>query len=179
MSAPGLYCFGESTANTANGLGRAGPFFVSVDDGPDGATTKNLVLTMSRLVSTPPSPSCTRQSSDRWDQLGLVLSGVCAVHCLALPLLLLALPLWHQAHLVHDLVHPAMAALILPVIWKSLRLRPCSDGFLRIGVCLIWLALPIHAFVGEFPGLLVTLAGSVMLINGHRGNMRCRQSASV
>ncbi|MDX1439492.1 MAG: MerC domain-containing protein [Rubricoccaceae bacterium] len=118
-----------------------------------------------------------RLSSDRWDQLGVVLSGLCAVHCLVLPIMLLALPVWNTVHFVHEAAHPIMAGLVLPVTLKALRNNPCGTPLLLRGLGLIWIAIPVHAFVGETAGLLLTLVGSAMLIVGHRGNMQCRKTA--
>lgn len=114
------------------------------------------------------------QIANAWDRLGVLLSGLCAVHCLALPILVLVMPLWHGSEFLHAAFHPVMAALVMPVTLRSIHRDSCGSDLLRIGLAVIWIALPVHAFFGELPGLALTLFGSAMLISGHRGNIQCR-----
>lgn len=50
-----------------------------------------------------------------WDRVGMVLSAICAFHCLLTPILILSLPFLARYYLAHPLVHFALAILILPV----------------------------------------------------------------
>ena len=112
-----------------------------------------------------------RPASRVWDRLGAALSGLCAAHCLLLPLLLVALPLGHGAHAVHELWHPAMAVLLVPVTVRAARQG--SARLLRFGLALVWLGVVAQAVVGEIAGVGVTLVGSGFLLAGHGGNLRC------
>jgi hypothetical protein len=49
----------------------------------------------------------------RWDYLGVVVSGICVVHCMAMPLLLGLLPALGLSFLARDGFHQVLAALVL------------------------------------------------------------------
>jgi hypothetical protein len=50
-----------------------------------------------------------------WDRIGMGLSILCAVHCLATPLVILSLPILARYYLVHPLFHFLLAGVIIPV----------------------------------------------------------------
>ncbi len=110
-----------------------------------------------------------------WDRLGVLLSGLCAVHCLLMPLLLVALPLWHGAHALHDAWHPVAAVLLVPVTLRATHRGggPRSARLLRSGLAIVWLGLLAHVLLGEIAGVGLTLVGSLLLIAGHGCNLRC------
>lgn len=51
---------------------------------------------------------------DRWDRAGIVLSAICAIHCLLTPILLLTLPLVAEKF-ENPWVHIVLAILVVPV----------------------------------------------------------------
>jgi len=51
----------------------------------------------------------------RWDYLGVVVSGICVVHCMAMPVLLGLLPALGLSFLARDGFHQVLAALVLVV----------------------------------------------------------------
>ncbi|MFN7262404.1 MAG: MerC domain-containing protein [Pseudobdellovibrionaceae bacterium] len=56
------------------------------------------------------------------DTLGMILSGLCALHCLALPVVMLSLPIMARYYLAHPLFHLVFAAVILPLgLWAFVR----------------------------------------------------------
>lgn len=119
------------------------------------------------------APSLSASARDR---LGVLLSGLCAVHCLALPVLLLAVFCTEMGTQLHETAHPVMAAVLLPV---TLRATKDAHGarLLHVGLAVVWFAVPAHVFLGECFGLALTLAGSALLIVGHRTNLFCRQTS--
>ncbi len=127
----------------------------------------------------PTAPTTPRLASqNRLDYVGIFLSGLCGIHCLALPVLVLLAPIWHESELLHAAFHPIMAVLIMPVTLRSIYNDSCGSDFLRIGLVVVWLAIPAHTVLGEVPGLLLTIVGSALLVSGHRGNIRCRNTAN-
>lgn len=53
-----------------------------------------------------------------WDQIGIVLSAVCAVHCILTPFIMLSLPIMARYYVAHPAFHVLIALFILPVgIW--------------------------------------------------------------
>ena len=128
-----------------------------------------------KTLSTAPSLDAT----SRWDRVGMLLSGLCAVHCLLMPLLLVILPLY-GAHALHDAWHPVTAALLVPVTVRAARRGGSlsSAGLLWGGLALVGLGLIAHDILGEVAGVGLTLVGSLFLIAWHRCNLRCSCSAS-
>lgn len=127
-------------------------------------------------VSAPP----IRPASRSWDRLGVLLSGLCAAHCLLMPLLLVLMPL-HGAHALHDAWHPVTAVLLVPVTFRAARrgASTSSTGLLWGGLVIVGLGLFAHDLVGEIAGVGLTLIGSLFLIAGHRCNLRCSCPAST
>lgn len=123
-----------------------------------------------------PTKSVSLKVANRWDRIGVALSGLCAIHCLALPVLLVVLP-FVDAHLLHNAVHPVMAMFVAPVAIRSLRKETCGAGLLRFGLLMVCMALPAHMILGDGFALVLTLAGSALLVVGHRCNLRCRHAA--
>ncbi|MCI4643412.1 MAG: MerC domain-containing protein [Hyphomonadaceae bacterium] len=104
------------------------------------------------------------------DASAITLSGLCLVHCLALPLMAAILPLagvWAEAEWVHQL----FVAVALPIsgfaIWRSISL-PGWKGFAALAVLGLALLIAaafveaLHAF--ETP---LTVAGAVLLASAH------------
>ncbi len=108
-----------------------------------------------------------------WDRLGMLLSGLCAAHCLLIPLLLVALPLWHEVPALHEVWHPVAAVLLVPVTLRAARwgIGPHSVRLLRGGLALVWLGVAAHVSLGERAGVGLTLVGSLLLIAGHGCNL--------
>ncbi len=113
--------------------------------------------------------------SATFDMAAMGLSGLCVVHCLALPLLALSLPLlgtWAEAEWVHWL----FVGLAAPVSLIALS-RPSRHG---LPLALLFLAM--LGVAGLFAGVLgwpseadetrVTVAGSLLLATAHLLNWR-------
>lgn len=118
----------------------------------------------------------------RLDRVGLSLSGLCAVHCLLLPLLLAALPLT-AAHALHDWMHPALVLVAAPVGATALRSGLRVHGsrgiaaWIGVGLVLVLGALPWHFWLGLHGEGALTLTGSLCLAVGHGLNwMNSRRS---
>lgn len=134
----------------------------------------------SKSCSAPQAPG---RVSGAWDRAGIVLSGLCVVHCLLLPVALIALP--HAGHLggFAEVAHPLFAVLLLPVTVQALRDRcphhrlqaTAARWLLLAGLGCVWMALPAHLLVGHEVETLLTVTGSLSLIAGH--GQRWRQAA--
>ena len=113
-----------------------------------------------------------------WDRIGMWLSGLCAAHCLLMPFLVVALPLWPTVGTVHDWMHPVRAALLVPTTilamwgaWKARRPH-LSLGLLGAGMVIVVFAAVLHEALGRPLEVVVTMAGSGLLIAGHWKNWR-------
>jgi hypothetical protein len=117
-----------------------------------------------------------------WDRLGITLSAVCLVHCLALPVVIAVLPLVAAQWLQASTFHAAMALGLMPVallaVVPGLRMhgRASVAAAMAAGLSLLSTA----AFAGE--RLLsreweigLTVAGGAILVIAHGVNLAlCR-----
>ena len=120
------------------------------------------------------------QNRSYLDAAAVVLSGICMLHCLALPLVLTILPIVNISLLDETTFHTLMLIVILPVSLVALTIgcRKHKD-LLTIGLGAVGLGiLAFTAFFGhEFFGLtgerFVTSLGGVILAAAHIQNYRC------
>jgi hypothetical protein len=113
------------------------------------------------------------------DKMAITLSIACAIHCLAMPLLLLLLPNFVVLQLNNEAYHTAMVLIVLPTSVFALfmgckqhkRYRLLFIGF--VGLILLVLAISLG---NEFWEKVLTLMGSAVIAGGHYWNYRlCQQ----
>jgi hypothetical protein len=113
------------------------------------------------------------------DKMAITLSIACAIHCLAMPLLLLLLPSFVVLQLNNEAYHTAMVLIVLPTSVFALfmgckqhkRYRLLFIGF--VGLILLVLAISLG---NEFWEKVLTLMGSAVIAGGHYWNYRlCQQ----
>lgn len=113
------------------------------------------------------------------------LSGLCIVHCMVMPVVLAAVPLWSMAETLHDWLHPLFLVGVVPISVMALvstRGKPQAKSirvFLGVGLFVLTLASFFnHEAVSPFMETAITLLGSGLLIIGHRRNEQiCRRCA--
>ena len=115
-----------------------------------------------------------------WDRIGISLSGLCMVHCMLLPVVLITVPLWSTAETLHDWLHPLFLVALLPITFMALVAtadKPQAKSvrvLLGVGLLVIVLA----SLFGHEEGILetaITLLGSGMLVAGHwRNGQTCQ-----
>jgi hypothetical protein len=119
-----------------------------------------------------------KASTARWlDPAAVALSGLCLVHCLALPLASLALPFlgsWAEAEWVH------VAVIVLAAPLAALALRgPGAPPLLALAAlglaCMLAAALGWPAERAELP---LNTAGGVLVATAHALNWRRRHVGS-
>jgi hypothetical protein len=114
------------------------------------------------------------------DMAAVVLSGICMLHCLALPLVLTILPIVNVSLLDETTFHTLMLVVILPVSLVALTIgcRKHKDlltlvlGIAGLGI-LTFTAIFGHDFFGLSGERLVTSLGGVILAAAHIQNYRC------
>ena len=112
-------------------------------------------------------------------------SGLCMIHCLAMPVLLIFLPVLSASVLSGDTFHAAILWFILPTSLVALTLG-CwrhKDRYVAV-LCAIGLVVILvaarfgDALFGEIGERILTTAGSLVLITGHFRNFSlCRGAA--
>ncbi|MNK01161.1 MerC mercury resistance protein [compost metagenome] len=118
------------------------------------------------------------EKTGKWDRIGIFLSSLCAIHCLATPLLVLALPFMGEVF-EHEMFHIGMAVFVVPVaffaFWSGYKHHHQRPVFFMgiLGASMIGLAsvLP-HEWVEVNELDVVTIAGSFLLVIAHILNRR-------
>lgn len=117
------------------------------------------------------------------DRAAISASMLCMVHCLATPVLLIALPMLSSTFMADEAFHRFLLMFLLPIslIALSIGCRRHKDrGVLLLGglglVCLILAAWLGHDLLGESGEKVATVISGVILAFGHLRNYRlCRQ----
>ena len=128
--------------------------------------------------------SATKTNRSTLDKVAVVLSGVCMVHCLALPLLLTGAPITGGFFIDEELFHILMFVVILPVSLIALTIgcRQHKD-ILTISLGSVGLATLAftaffgHDWFGHDGERIVTSFGGLILAAAHIQNYRiCRHN---
>ena len=119
----------------------------------------------------------------RFDALGLTLSGLCLIHCVAIPVAALSAPTLLGLLAGEDtLTHIALLALALPIggfaFFSSWRRHRSSDTLIIGIVGLVVMALGVSHVFGHDNEIILTITGvltvgcahGINLIRGHRGS---------
>ena len=119
------------------------------------------------------------------DKFAIGLSLICAIHCLALPLLLIILPSMIALQLDNEVFHTLIIITVLPVSIFALTLgykQHKSNWLLMLGLTgLLLLVIAVilgEETTGEFGEKLLTVLGASLVAAGHLWNFRlCQQLA--
>ena len=112
-----------------------------------------------------------------WDRVGIGLSGICAIHCLLVPVIVALIPLWPAFEEFHEYTHLIFFIAIAPAVYLSLRQRhksPKITILLISRLFLIFLPWYFNDILGEYGEAGVTLIGSILLIWGHWQNYKSK-----
>lgn len=123
------------------------------------------------------------EKTENWDRWGIVLSSLCAIHCLITPILILALPVL-GGYFESELVHIIMALFVVPVgvfaFWSGYKHHKKVSLLVMglVGVSLVGGAPLVHDFLHDLEFIredVMTVLGSVILICAHLLNRRACQ----
>ncbi|MFY0683045.1 MAG: MerC domain-containing protein [Balneola sp.] len=117
-----------------------------------------------------------------WDRVGIGLSGICAIHCLLVPVAVALIPLWPAFEEFHEYTHLIFFIAIAPAVYLSLRGRNKSlkiTVLLALGVFVIFVAWFFNESLGEYGEAGITLIGSILLITGHWLNYKSKFKRST
>lgn len=115
-----------------------------------------------------------------FDKTAIALSTLCALHCLALPILIAAVPLVSTLNFSGEAAHRILLLAVVPVsaiaIWQGCR-KHWLGLQLGAGLMLMVLAASVgHTLLGESGEKALTLTGAAVLMWGHWKNYRmCRK----
>lgn len=112
-----------------------------------------------------------------WDRVGITLSGICAIHCLLVPVLVSLIPLWPAFADFHEITHLIFFLAIAPTVILSIKNRKQLKDvsvYLYLGLIVILSAWLFNEQLGEYGEAGITLAGSFLLIRGHWLNYKSK-----
>lgn len=115
-----------------------------------------------------------------WDKLGICASGLCLIHCLATPIVLMLFPTFKLAFLEHHAIHQILAVVVVSSVLIAVYPQCKKHGHKDIvlwailGVFSILLAVFFGHDLGEEIEHTVTIAGSILLLIAHIKNIRVR-----
>ena len=115
-----------------------------------------------------------------WDMAGVVLSGICLVHCTLLPLLMALLPVLGAHYHGDERIHAAVTLAVVPVAILALALGFRRHGLAWIpalglvGLAMILAAPVYHESLGEVLEGAVTAVGGIALVAAHLWNRRAQ-----
>ncbi|NBC02217.1 MAG: MerC family mercury resistance protein, partial [Bacteroidetes bacterium] len=110
-----------------------------------------------------------------WDKVGICLSGLCALHCLLVPVFVALMPLWSVSLIVNEWVHPLFLFFIFPTIVLAVKKSKSNKSIkilLSTGMAILVLAWLLHSWVSHTVEIVITLIGSATLITGHWKNFK-------
>lgn len=113
------------------------------------------------------------------DRLAIALSLLCLLHCLVTPLIIIMPALGGLIALDHDQFHQFMLFFVVPVGVVALTAGYRHHRSLRIALSglagLVLLALAVrlgHELAGHFGELILSVAGSLIIVIAHVQNVR-------
>lgn len=124
----------------------------------------------------------TLTASVLWDKFGFGVSTICAIHCLAFPVLISILPVTTFLPALHNWAHPVFIITLIPIVYFASRRSHYDKTItsLLLGGFIIvitgWLGG--HFLFGYLFETVTTLFGSFILIAGHWFNYRHHQQCS-
>jgi hypothetical protein len=111
------------------------------------------------------------------DHVAITLSGLCLVHCLLLPVIIVAIPLLGQFSETH--FHAQMLIVVVPVSLFAFGLAYRRHGNKAViacgtaGIAIMFVGGTVaHANFGVLADSLLTIAGSIILAASHYFNNR-------
>lgn len=127
--------------------------------------------------------AATRRREDWLETIALSASMLCLIHCLALPLVIAALPVLSSALAIPESFHLWVLAFALPASGTALIAGRAKHGAIRPLVAgaagLALLALGALAFGETRAETPLTVLGSLTLAAAHYANWRLRRNCCV
>lgn len=124
-----------------------------------------------------------KTKSLNWDRIGIALSGICMVHCLALPIVVAFLPVLTLGLGHSHLFHALILILVIPTVILALRKahrQALVITLLGSGLLLIIAGLSSGSFWHNyFLETILTVAGSIFLVSGHITNYFTHSSCEM
>lgn len=111
------------------------------------------------------------------DAVGILLSVLCLIHCLAVPLIATGALAWMASESIHIGLTLALAGVVFAVAWPSYKRhrQAIVPVLLLTGVTLLVVAVVGEERLGEAFETGLTAVGSMILVLGHILNLRLQR----
>jgi len=114
-----------------------------------------------------------------FDLMGISLSGICFIHCLLTPVLIMLSPFLagHEFH--ENIIYLIIPTAVIALAVGCSRHRDFWVAVIGIsGISVLILALIFHTTFGELVGLVLTMFGSILIISAHyRNRLLCKKES--
>ena len=114
-----------------------------------------------------------------FDLIGISLSGICFIHCVLTPILIMLTPFLagHEFH--ENIIYLIIPTAVIALAVGCSRHRDIWVGIIGItGISILILALIYHTTYGELVGLILTMIGSILIISAHyRNRILCQKES--
>ena len=111
--------------------------------------------------------------------MGISLSGICFIHCLLTPVLIMLSPFLagHEFH--ENIIYLIIPTAVIALAVGCSRHRDFWVAVIGIsGISVLILALIFHTTFGELVGLVLTMFGSILIISAHyRNRLLCKKES--
>ena len=118
-----------------------------------------------------------KQTKSIWDKIGIAISSLCLVHCIALPLIVMAFPFLELDHdHTHELFLVAIVAVVFIAFLPSYKKHGQKKILLFAGLGISSLLASIfagHELGSEIGEHVLSIVGSLLLITAHVKNIKC------
>ena len=114
----------------------------------------------------------------RLDATGIILSTLCFLHCLAVPLIATGALAWVASEAIHIGLTITLAGVVVLVAWPGYQRhrRAVVPALLVGGLALLIVAVLGEDALGDYTETSLTALGSVVLVLGHILNLRFRRT---
>lgn len=117
----------------------------------------------------------TEKAEKFLDKLGMIISGVCVIHCLLTPVIILSLP-WFEDIFSHEVVHLSLLLFLFPLAIFTFTHGYKTHKKLSIvmmgAIGIIFISIPILIHPTELIEQAITVTGSIILIIAHYNNLK-------
>ena len=114
-----------------------------------------------------------------FDLIGISLSGMCFIHCVLTPVLIMISPFLagHEFH--ENIIYLIIPTAVIALAVGCSRHRDLWVALIGIsGIFILTLALIFHTQFGEMVGILITMLGSTLIISAHyRNRILCKRES--
>lgn len=134
------------------------------------------------------SKSKTKAPKNLWDKMGIFISSLCLIHCMGLPIVIIAFPAL-KSTIMHDELHEILFVAIIAISFLAFlpnyklhkQKKVLFTALSGIGMLLISISAGHHLetqhIADKITEISLSIIGSFVLIKAHYMNAKCTHEA--